>query len=118
MLTIRKEQWAVLSACARESFIQKTLLKLPKVFPDDPNAKDEAAMRPLIEAGAIRASAYGIGRERETTLFIFLWKDLGPDFEKQPGRQWMLGILQDKEMDEQEKMNLIYKRLEIAAGKS
>ncbi|MBI5384817.1 MAG: hypothetical protein HZA90_09040 [Verrucomicrobia bacterium] len=118
MLTIRKEQMAVLSAYSREGFILKTLQKLPKVFPEDPKAKEEAAMRPIIEAGIARAAAYGIGRERETSLFIFLVKDLGPDFEKHPSRRWMLGLLQDPEMDEQEKMNLIYKRLEIAAGPS
>jgi|SRR6266545_2371971 len=116
MLTINNEQMAVFSDQMREEFIKRTLRNLAELFPDDPAIKDEPAMRALIEYGIGRAQAYGISRQREVSLFIFLVKDLGADFEKRPENRWAEEILVDTELEEQEKMDVIYSRLEVAAG--
>lgn len=118
MLTIRKEQMDVFSDEMREDYIKRTLQNLAQLFPDDPAVKDEPAMRALIEDGIRRAEAYSITRLREVSLFVFLVKDLGPDFEKQPENAWVDELLLDPELEEQEKMDLIYARLELAAGQS
>jgi hypothetical protein len=116
MLTIRKVQLAVLGASMREDYIATTLQDLARLFPDEPEIKDEPATRALIEFGIERAEQYGIKRRREVTLFIFLVQDLGRDFEKQPENAWVDELLLDPELEEQEKMDLIYARLELATG--
>lgn len=116
MLTIRKEQMDVLGEEMREDYIRTTLRNLAELFPDDPTVRDEAVMRNLIEFGIGRAAEYGVTRSREVSLFIFLVKDLGRDFEKQPENVWIDELLHDPELEEQEKMDLIYARLELAAG--
>jgi hypothetical protein len=93
MLTIQKEQMAVFSDQMREDFIKRTLQNLAQLFPDDPSVKNEPAMRALIEDGIRRAEAHGITRLREVSLFVFLVKDLGADFEKRPENQWIDEIL-------------------------
>ena len=116
MLTIRKEQMEVLGEEMREDYFRTTMQNLAELFPDDPSVKDEAAMRDLIAFGIERAADYGLTRTREVSLFIFLIQDLGRDFEKQPEHGWIDELLQDPELEEQEKMDLIYARLELAAG--
>jgi hypothetical protein len=117
MLTIRKEQMAALSTYMRESYFLQTRQKLARLFPDDPRIKDRPTMRTLIEEGIRQAAAYRMVEQRAVTLFIFLLFDLGVGFEKQPSKRWMQRILLDKELDAQEKMDVIYKRLELAAAK-
>jgi hypothetical protein len=117
MLTIRKEQMAVLSAYMRETYFQQTLLKLARLFPDDPRLRDETTMRALVETGIQRAASYGIVQQRAVTLFIFLQHEFGPNFEKQPDKRWMERILTNKDYDGEEKLDVIYKRLDLAAGK-
>jgi hypothetical protein len=117
MLTIQKEQMAVFSDQMREDYIKRTLQNLAQLFPDDPAVKDESAMRVLIDDGIRRAEAHGITRLREVSLFVFLVKDLGPDFEKRPENHWIEEILLDEELEEQEKMDVIYRRLEAAVSK-
>lgn len=116
MLTIRKEQMEVLGQEMREDYIRATLRNLVELFPDVPAVRDEALMRDLIEFGIARAEEYGITRSREVSLFIFLVQDLGRDFEKRPENVWIDELLQDPDLEEPEKMDLIYARLELAAG--
>ena len=118
MLTIRKEQMGVLGEEMREEYFRTTMQNLAELFPDDPSVKDEAAMRDLIAFGIERASDYGVTRSREVSLFIFLIQDLGRDFEKQPEHAWIDELLQDPDLEEQEKMDLIYARLELAMNGS
>jgi hypothetical protein len=118
MLTIKKEQMNALGDHMREDYIKRTLRNLAELFPDDPAVRDEPAMRALIEYEIGRAEVYSITRQREVSLFIFLSKDLGADFEKSPENRWMEEILLDEELEEQEKMDVIYKRLELAAASS
>ncbi len=106
----------ILGTELREDFVKSTLENLVQLFPDDPLVKDQAAMRELIEFGIARAAEYDIKRGREVSLFIFLTLDLGRDFEKQPENIWIEELLHDPELDEQEKMDLIYARLELEAG--
>src|SRR5258705_7457945 len=116
MLSIGKEQMALLGASMREDYITATLEDLAKLFPHEPAINDETATRALIELGIERAEQYGITRRREVTLFIFLVQDLGRDFEKQPENAWVEELLLDTELEEQEQIDLIYARMELAAA--
>ncbi len=118
MLTIRKDQMAAFSDHLREDYIKRTLKNLAQLFPDDAALKDESATRALIEYAIGRAEVYRITAAREVSLFIFLVKDLGADFEKRTEHRWMEEVLLDEELDEGEKMDVIYTRLEVAAGRS
>jgi len=109
---------AALSDPAREAYIKRTHENLVKLFPEDPRVKDEKAMRATIEDGIERAGGYGIHSQREVSLFIFLLHESGPDFERKGRNRWMERVLRDQGLEEQEKMDLIYKRLSIAAGKT
>ena len=117
MLTIRKEQMTLLAEHMREIYVQKTLKNLAKLFPEDPKAQDETAMRALIKEGIVKAAGYGITGERETSLFIFLMQEHGAGFEKQKDKRWMQRILLNEELEEEQKMDLLYKRLEIKGNK-
>ena len=113
MLTIRREQMAALSACQREHYITRMVRKLDQLFPRNSSADDDQTRRALVVDGIARAARYEITSEREVALFVFLMKEYGPGFEQQKDKRWMESILADKILDEQEKMDLIYKRLEL-----
>jgi hypothetical protein len=117
MLTILKGQMALLGDHMREDYIKKTLMNLSELFPDDPTVKDEPATRDLIEYGIKTAEGYDITARREVSLFIFLIQDLGRDFEKLPENKWIEELLLDPELEEQEKMDVIYTRLELTGRK-
>ena len=116
MFTIRQEQMDHLGASKREEFVESTRQNLEQMFPYEPSIKDEPVVRSLIEFGIERAGQYGISRGREVMLFIFLVQDMGRDFEKQSNNVWVQELLADTELEEQEKMDLIYARLQLAAG--
>ena len=91
--------------------------KLDQLFPRNSQADDDQARRALVADGITRAARYEITSEPEVALFVFLMKEYGPGFEQQKDKHWMESILADKTMDEQEKMAVIYKRLELIQRK-
>ena len=107
---------ATLGEQSLEVYIKKTVRDLAELFPDDPAVKNEASMRTLIEYGIAMAESYEIRARRDVSLLIFLVHDMGQGFEKLPANQWIETLLLDKELDGQEKMDIIYRRLEVAAG--
>jgi len=117
MLMIRREQMAALGACQQERYIMRMVRKLDQLFPRNSQADDDQARRALVVNGIARAARYEITSEPEVALFVFLMKEYGPGFEQQKDKHWMESILADKTMDEQEKMAVIYKRLELIQRK-
>lgn len=114
MLVLRPDQMDALAAPHRERFVRKTLDNLARVFPGDPRLAGEAAVRALIDDAWARAAGYGIARERELALFIYLVFEHGPGFEKQAERRWMEAILTNAALNGAMKMDLIYARLQKA----
>ena len=112
MLTIRKEQMDALSSVMRERYVAKTVLHLRKLFPEETKKMPDTELRPLIEEGLNRARGYQVTSGREVTLFIDLMVGIGKNFETQPANAWIKGFLEDPELDQSEKMNLICKRLQ------
>jgi hypothetical protein len=112
MLTIRKEQMEALNAVMRERFIEKTMRHLRDLFPEETKPLAEPDLRAFVEDGMKRAGGYSIVSEREVTLFIDLMMGLGKDFEAQPNRDWIKRVLVNPEFDEQEKIDVIYQRLQ------
>ena len=116
MLVIRREQMDVLARPMRDAFVEKTLAGMPECFPDDPSLADKEAMRAEINYAIDRAAMYGITRHREVGLFALLVHEFGPGFETQDDKVWISKILRASDMDGQAKMDLIYARLQLAAG--
>ncbi|WP_205525843.1 hypothetical protein [Pyxidicoccus trucidator] len=115
MLTIRRVQLETLAAPQRETFVGIALRSLAKLFPDDARLADEKAMRALIHDAISRANEYDLARERELLLFIYLVFDQGPGFESRQGQSWIERLLRDSSLEESEKMDVIYTRLELAS---
>jgi len=112
MLLIRKKQMKILNAVMRERFIQKMLEHLRDVFSEEIKDKPDEEMRTVIEDGISKASEYNIREEQEVALFIDLIVGMGRDFAKQEGNEWMLSILEKPKLNEHEKMDLLYTRLQ------
>lgn len=112
MLTIRAEQMDALNAVMLERFTEKMMEHLLDVFPDETAAMSEEELRKFVDSGTTTASGYKITAEREVALFLDLILGLGHEFEKQPDNEWMLSILENEEVGQREKMDLIYLRLQ------
>lgn len=95
MLTIRKEQVAVLSAAEVEKFIDRVATHVTKFFPDQVKALGEEKTREAIRYGISQAAVYGIKAEREVCLYIDLMFALGRDFDKDPAVSFASVILRD-----------------------
>jgi hypothetical protein len=111
MLTIRPGQLETLLAPHRESFVQQARVSLARLFPDDPRLGDPEVIRSVVLDAISRASAYGIEAGREVLLFLFLIFERGPGFESRPGQSWMERTLRDEQLDQSEKMSIVYARL-------
>jgi hypothetical protein len=117
MLVIRRQQMDVLTAPHREEFLRRAVRSLVRLFPEDPRHADETAVRAFIAGAVEQAGLYGVAREREVLLFLYLAFDQGLGFEARPGQAWIEGILRDGTLDQREKMDIVYARLEAAAAR-
>ena len=121
-MIIRQEQMEALRAYMRQSFEDRTVKHIAEVFPGefrdllDPGGSDRP-VRELIGNGIEKASKYDIKAERNVTLFIDLMVGISPDFDDRRDMPWASGFLEDRDIPEDSKMNLIYQRLQ-AEGRS
>ncbi len=112
MLLISKEQMNALDAAMGERFIQKMLEHLRDVFSEEITEKTDEDIRAVIVDGMMKASAYNITEEQAVALFIDLRVGMGQDFELKKGNEWMLSIVEKEDLSGQEKMDLLYARLQ------
>ena len=110
MLRIREEQMKILDANMMERFIEKMTAHLRSVFPEKTDEKDNQELRDWIEKGIEKAATFEITEEREVALFIDLMTGMGAGFEKQ--KPWIEKILLKETLNQQEKMDIICKRLQ------
>jgi hypothetical protein len=114
MLVIRRPQIDVLAAPQREALVESALRSLAELFPGDPRLADEPATTALVHQALERAAGYGLARERELLLFVYLVFDQGLGFESRPDQAWIEQILRHRGLHEREKLDAIYTRLEHA----
>ena len=118
MLQIRQEQMDVLDACMLKCFIEKTIVHLRQVFRETCGEESDEDLGKRVQAGVDEAAVYDITDEREVVLFIDLMVDLGPGFQKQEPNLWMEEILTDETLDQEEKIDTIYTRLNGVADEA
>lgn len=113
MLTIRAEQLEPFVVDARERFIERILRSLPTVFPSDSRLERPDELRALVDAGLERAAGWGLGMERELMLYVYLFIEYGAGFEKREPTAWMGRLLARSDLEGGERLDIIYKRLEL-----
>ena len=118
MLQIRQEQMDVLDACMLKRFIEETSVHLRRVFPETCGEESNEELRERVQAGVAEAALYDITDEREVVLFIDLMVDLGPGFQKQEPNLWVEGTLTDETLDQEEKIDTIYTRINAVADEA
>ncbi len=95
MLTLRKEQIAVLSDAEAKKFIDRVAAHVAKFFPGKVKTLGEQKTRDDIRYGVTRAASYGIKAEREVCLYIDVMFVLGRDFDNDPALDFASRILRD-----------------------
>jgi len=96
----------------RRRFIARTIAHLREVFPAATGNHGPPVLRTLVEEGMTRAGAYQLTGQWEITLFIDLLVGLGGNFDQRPEYLWLRRILENPELAQREKAELICKKLE------
>jgi len=96
MLTIRKEQLAVLQKKEVQKFGDRMVAHLTEVFPEKSKALGEGGLREIIRYGLSRAASYRIAAERDVCKYIDLMIVFGRDFDRDPNQPWAGAILNDR----------------------
>jgi hypothetical protein len=82
MLTIRKEQVAVLAAEEMKKFEDRLLVHVKKCFSEQFEAEGEAKIRKTVQYGVQRAAAHRFSSERDICKYIDLMLAFGSDFDR------------------------------------
>ena len=117
MLQMRKEQMAAFEKVMRQKFEDRTVAHIAKDFPEEHQLmldKDggDAEVRALVWRGVERAERYGVTSEEPATLYIDLMVGIAPDFDEHADMDWAREVLEDPDLPEGDKMDLIYSELE------
>jgi hypothetical protein len=93
MLTIRKEQYAVLEKAELEKFVDQACGHVHRFFPEQFAALGDAKLRELIHFGTHSAARYGITAKGEVLKFIDLMILFGRNFDTAEHLKWANQIL-------------------------
>jgi hypothetical protein len=93
MLTIRKEQYAVLQKAELEKFVDQACGHVRQFFPDQFGVLGETKVRELIHFGAQRSALYGIVAKAEVLKYVDLMILFGQDFDTDERLKWANQIL-------------------------
>ena len=98
-----------------ERFICRMIKHVRKQFYELLEEATDDQLREQISAGIEKAAVYDVTAEQALALYIDLIFGIGDDFEKLKGNEWVLATLQKEDLEEQQKMELIYARLDDGA---
>ena len=118
MLVIRDAQMKTFSESSVRVFVDSTVQRLFSVFPEKCQDLGRDGVISLVKEGVKKARGYEIFGESAVELFIDLMVLINPTFDTLEENEWMLGILEDHELDDDAKIKLVYTDLqqeEIAA---
>ncbi len=110
-MLIRQEQMRTLEASVLETFRLKLLTHLRETFPEETKDVSDAALFAIIDAEVKRGAAYNITTQRAIMLFTDLRFFRTPHFEQAADMEWAKKILENKELEGEVKMRLIYQCL-------
>lgn len=81
MLTIRAEQFTVLSQLELEKFEDWMVAHMRKFFPRQSAANPEQQLRDMVRYGIRRAKEHGISKRRDVAKYVDLMLLFGRDFD-------------------------------------
>jgi hypothetical protein len=109
MLTIRKEQMAVLQQAMETRFEKWLAGQIRAGYPQETKELDDNVMQERIRHGIARIEGYGIRDEESVAGYVELTFKIGSDFEDRPDMSWARRILDDPAIAANEKIPLIDK---------
>ena len=118
MLTIRKEQMAVLEAHLDGRFRVSLRQHLRAEFATETTGKTDTELGQLIQLAIERARGYEVTTERDIALFAGMMIMKGRDFDRDPKLLWVRKILIKKDLDGTARMEAIYRRLEAMTNRT
>jgi hypothetical protein len=96
MLRVKKQQFAVFAALAKERFLVKLAAHLRAQFPRRSAALGEEGLVELAEYACEQGKEYRFFTERQVASFAGLLVLLGRDFEAGPRYRWAQKMLNDR----------------------
>lgn len=117
MLTIRRKQMDGFRAYMRQSFEDGMVEHIAHAHPAEYDAlvdaeHGDARVRDLVREGIGRAATYEIATEHCVAQFIGLMVTVAPNFEETYAMGWAKEVLEDGELPEEAKMDVIYAELD------
>jgi hypothetical protein len=93
MLTIRREQFAILAEAEVQKFEEWMVVHLRRFFPKQCTVAGDAQLRETIRYGIRRAAVHGITVKRDVAKYIDLMIVFGRDFDTDGRMRWAAEIL-------------------------
>jgi hypothetical protein len=118
MLTIRKEQMAVLEAYMMRKYVDRVVQKIARTFPGKYKQEGQERTRLMVQAGIEKAAGYSITEDDEVERFVLVLAEYGMEFERAPERIECQQILEDKELPGDAKVSLVCRQLKAAGASS
>lgn len=110
MIKIRPEQFTALKSLSRASFVDRMVVHLRHVFPEDTKLASEASLRKIIDLGVDRSRLYGITYEYDVARFIDLYFILAPDYDTSEKAPWAAAILNESSLPGWQRVDQLWKR--------
>lgn len=108
-MKIRKEQVEAFNDSQTEAFVQRTVARLQRDFPDDlrRHGVRPAQVKPFVRDGMAKARSYGIVYEKDVAKYVECMVLLNPAFDDDPAYPWAKETLNADGLDGEVKMDLI-----------
>lgn len=114
LMQIRPEQMAVFDDFARELYVERTVARLARTFPDF--AKQQKDLTAFVEDGIVRSAKYAIVDDAAVDAWLDLMVELGPAFDVAPENAWMSAYLDDRKLDDTVRLRLVRDELANAVA--
>ena len=111
MLTIRKDQIAILNESLRNQFQVRMISHIAGGYPKQFQEWGEQRTREFVLAGIEKAATLGIAAEGAIAVLIELMIEVGAAFEHSPDRTWVHNILTHPTIPGEVKVDLIRERI-------
>ena len=107
MLQISHEQMEEFEAYQLERFVRDAFVFLRSVWVDEVDELGQEKTDLLIRDTITRAGEWGVDRERQVLRLLNLRMAMGPEFPDSEEDDWALDLLENEDMDDDEKIEAL-----------
>jgi hypothetical protein len=118
MLTIRTPQLAAMLHAPREAYLTRLEKNVRSLLPAQVFTLGDAAVREIVRKAAAGAESLGFATERDVANVVNLYFLLGPDFEDDPEKEWVVDALGDAATPPASRIENVYARLGRERGEA